>query len=84
MPYRSRQPRSPLQDKYRRALSGAVVAKARYLAVADEPSCNGYAVKRAAARWQRLERYKNAVADDIAATDLFPAEVTRSRSPPLG
>jgi len=72
MPYRGRTTRSPLQDEYRRALSGAVVAKARYLAVADEPSYTTHAVERAATSWQQMERHKKLVAADIAATELFP------------
>ena len=73
MPYHWRTKRSPSQDKYRRALSAAVVAKARYLAVVDQPSCNAYAVRRAAARWQRLENDKRSVAADLAAAELFPS-----------
>jgi uncharacterized protein YchJ len=72
MPYRARSNRSPLQDRYRRALSAAVVAKAQYLAVTDEPSCNAYTVQRAAARWQRIEGHKKALAADVAATELLP------------
>ena len=66
--------RSPLRDRYRRALSAAVSAKADYLAVAGDPSSNAYAIQRAAARWQKIETHKRSIAAAQAAAERLPGK----------
>jgi hypothetical protein len=54
-----------LQSRYRALLGSALVAKAAYIAVKDEPWVTSAAVTRAAAHWQELEARKRAVAEKI-------------------
>ncbi len=54
-----------LQRKYRAALSGAVVAKARYLAQAGEAFATAISIERALWRWQRIEGCRARLAEEI-------------------
>jgi hypothetical protein len=51
-----------LEIRYRAALSGAVAAKAHYLALVDEPSSTPSAIERARLHWLKLDAYKRAIA----------------------
>jgi hypothetical protein len=51
-----------LEKRYRAALSGAVVAKSRYLALADERSATSPAIERAYLTWQQLEARRRVLA----------------------
>jgi hypothetical protein len=58
------------------ALSGAVAAKARYLALRGEPSSTAAAVARAKMTWQQLEARKTAIiARMVALEELEQADV---------
>jgi cell division protein FtsB len=60
-----------LQSLFSYALSGAVAAKARYLAVRDDPSSMPAGVARAKMTWQQLEARKTAIiAHMVALEDL--------------
>jgi hypothetical protein len=55
-----------LERLYREALSGAVVAKSRYLALVDERSATGAAIERAYSTWQQLELRRRVLAVRMA------------------
>jgi hypothetical protein len=55
-----------LQRRYRAALSGAVVAKARYLAQAGEGFATAISIERALWRWQRIEGCRLRLAAQIS------------------
>lgn len=57
---------SLLQKRYRTALSGAVVAKARYLALSGERFANPAALERAKWKWARIEARRQQLADELA------------------
>jgi DNA repair ATPase RecN len=65
-----------LERHYRSALSAAVVAKASYLALVDEPSALPAAVERANARWQQLEALKRGIAVEMAQLEELEHEST--------
>ncbi len=50
-----------LQERYRSALSAAVLAKAQYFSLAGEASATAAAVQRAAIHWQQIEARKKAI-----------------------
>jgi hypothetical protein len=50
-----------LQSLFTYALSGAVAAKSRYLAIAADPSSTPAAVARAKLAWQQMEARKTAI-----------------------
>lgn len=50
-----------LQSLFTYALSGAVAAKSRYLAIAADPGSTPAAVARANLAWQQLEARKTAI-----------------------
>jgi hypothetical protein len=50
-----------LQSLFTYSLSGAVSAKARYLAIAGDPASTAAAVARARLAWQQLEARKTAI-----------------------
>jgi hypothetical protein len=54
--------RRQLERRYRAALSGAVVAKAYYLAQVGERFSTPVAVERARRKWERLESRRNRLA----------------------
>jgi hypothetical protein len=66
-----------LQSLFSYALSGAVAAKARYLALRGDPSSTPAAVARAKMMWQQLEARKTAIiARMVALEELEQAEVS--------
>jgi hypothetical protein len=58
-----------LQSLFSYALSGAVAAKARYLAVRGDLSCTPAAVARAKMAWQQLEARKTAIIARMVALE---------------
>jgi hypothetical protein len=58
-----------LQTSFSYALSGAVAAKAHYLAVAGEPSSTPAAVARAKMAWHQLEARKTAIIARMVALE---------------
>jgi hypothetical protein len=50
-----------LQSLFTYALSGAVAAKARYIAVIGEPGATPAAIAKAKMAWQQLEARKTAI-----------------------
>ena len=50
-----------LEARYRAALSGAVVAKAHYLALVGEPSAMPAAIERAKLQWLKVDAHKRAI-----------------------
>ncbi len=68
-----------LQRKYRAALSGAVVAKARYLAQAGEAFATAIAVERARWRWQRIEGCRARLAEEIFKLEMKAEFADRPR-----
>jgi len=72
-----------LQERYRRALSQAVVAKAEYFALAREPSATADSVQRAAARWQQIKARKRSIVASMVtmeqlARGIAPADLAES------
>jgi hypothetical protein len=55
-----------LEMRYRTALSGAVVAKAHYLAQAGESFASSAAIERAKWKWQTIEARRQQLADKLA------------------
>jgi hypothetical protein len=51
-----------LESRYRDASSGAVAAKARYLALCAEPSATARDIERARTRWETCESRKRTLA----------------------
>jgi hypothetical protein len=65
-----------LQSLFTYALSGAVAAKARYLALRGDPSSTPAAAARAKMTWQQLEARKTAIiARMVALEELEQMEV---------
>lgn len=65
-----------LQSLFTYALSGAVAAKARYLAVRGEAGSTPAAISRARMTWQQLEARKTAIiARMVELEDLAMEEV---------
>ena len=71
-----------LQSLFTYALSGAVAAKARYLALRGDPSSTPAALARAKMAWQQLEARKTAIISRMVALEeleqlaaLEPAQV---------
>lgn len=58
-----------LQSLFSYALSGAVAAKARYLALRGDPSSTPAAVVRAKMTWQQLESRKTAIVARMVALE---------------
>ena len=58
-----------LQSLFIYALSGAVAAKARYLALRGDPSSTPAAVVRAKMMWQQLEARKTAIIARMVALE---------------
>ncbi len=58
-----------LQSLFAYALSGAVAAKARYLALRGDPSSTPAAVARAKMTWQQLEARKTAIISRMVALE---------------
>jgi hypothetical protein len=63
-----------LQATFTYALSNSVTAKARYLALLDEPSATPAAVARAKMAWQQLEARKAALVTEMVALEELEAE----------
>jgi hypothetical protein len=60
-----------LESRYRAALSAAVAAKARYLALGGEPGSTAAAIGRAEEVWQRLESQKASLVAQMAELERF-------------
>ena len=58
-----------LQSLFIYALSGAVAAKARYLALRGDPSSTPAAIARAKMAWQQLEARKTAIISRMVALE---------------
>jgi hypothetical protein len=58
-----------LQSLFTYALSGAVAAKSRYLAIAGDPASTTAAVARAKLAWQQLEARKAAIIARMVALE---------------
>ena len=58
-----------LQSLFSYALSGAVAAKARYLALRGDPSSTPAAITRAKMTWQQLESRKTAIISRMVALE---------------
>jgi hypothetical protein len=65
-----------LERHYRSTLSGAVAAKAAYLALLGEPSALPPAVERAKARWEQLVALKRGIAHEMAQLEELEHEST--------
>ena len=63
-----------LQSLFTYALSGAVSAKARYLAIAGDPGSTSAAVARARLAWQQLEARKTAIIARMVALEELEEE----------
>ena len=60
-----------LESRYRAALSAAVAAKARYLALQGEPGSTAASIARAEEAWQRLELQKTSLVARMAELESF-------------
>jgi hypothetical protein len=63
-----------LESSYRHALSAAVAAKARYLAVDGESNSSRAAIERARTEWQRLESCKARLVAKMAELEELERE----------
>ena len=60
-----------LEARYREALSGAVVAKARYLARAGDRGATGAQTARLQEQWLELERRRRELAERMARLEAI-------------
>lgn len=60
-----------LEASYRQALSGAVVAKARYLARAGDRGATRAQTARLQQQWQELERQRRELAERMARLEAL-------------
>jgi hypothetical protein len=51
-----------LESRYRKTLSGAIAAKAHYLALLEEPGSTAAAISRARSQWETLDIRKREIA----------------------
>jgi hypothetical protein len=65
-----------LEPHYRTALSATVAAKAKYLALAGEPSALPPAVEKAKGRWQQLDALRRGIAFEMAELEELEHEST--------
>ena len=65
-----------LESRYRVALSGAVAAKAHYLALRSEPSAARRDVEQAEIQWQAFESRKRALAARRGEIEELDPDVT--------
>lgn len=63
-----------LQSLFTYALSGAVAAKSRYLAVLGQPGSTAAAIARAKMSWQQLEARKTAIIARMVELEELAAE----------
>jgi hypothetical protein len=63
-----------LQSLFTYALSNAVTAKARYMAIVDEPSATSAAIALAKMNWQQLEARKTAIIAKMVALEELEIE----------
>jgi hypothetical protein len=66
-----------LQSLFTHALSGAVAAKARYLALRGDLSSTPAAIARAKMAWQQLEARKTAIISRMVALEELDQLATR-------
>jgi hypothetical protein len=69
-----------LQERYRVALSAAVVAKAQYFSMVGEPCVTKAAIERAHLRWQQIEVRKRALVMRIAFVEQLAQELGEPRT----
>jgi len=65
-----------LQERYRRSLSAAVVAKAEYFALAGAPYATSDSVQRAAAHWHQIEARKRSIAASMVTVEQLAREAS--------
>ena len=63
-----------LQSLFTYALSNSVTAKARYMAIVDEPSATSAAVAMAKMTWQQLEARKTAIIAEMVRLEELEIE----------
>jgi hypothetical protein len=63
-----------LQSLFTYALSNSVTAKARYLAIAEDPSATTAAIAIAKMNWQQLEARKTAIIAKMVALEELEIE----------
>jgi hypothetical protein len=63
-----------LQSLFTYALSNSVTAKARYLAIAEDPSATAAAIAMAKMNWQQLEARKTAIIAKMVALEELEIE----------
>jgi hypothetical protein len=81
-PQSSETPLSLLEKRYRTALSGAVVAKAHYLAQAGESSASSTAIERLKWKWQRIDARRRQLAEKLADLQPLPPDARASIKSP--
>jgi hypothetical protein len=64
-----------LQSLFTYALSNSVTAKARYMAIVDEPSATAAAIALAKMSWQQLEARKTAIIAEMVRLEELEIEV---------
>jgi hypothetical protein len=64
-----------LQALFTYALSNSVTAKARYMAIVDEPSATAAAIALAKMNWQQLEARKTAIIAEMVRLEELEIEV---------
>jgi hypothetical protein len=62
-----------LESRYRLALSATIAAKARYLAILDEPGATPAAVERTLRHWQQLDSQRRAITARMAEVEAIEA-----------
>jgi hypothetical protein len=63
-----------LQSAFTYALSNAVTAKARYLAIVEEPSATSAAIAMAKMTWQQLEARKTTIIAEMVRLEELEVE----------
>jgi hypothetical protein len=64
-----------LQSLFTYALSNSVTAKARYIAIVDDPSATAAAIALAKMSWQQLEARKTAIIAEMVRLEEMEIEV---------
>jgi len=65
-----------LEFRYGAVWSAAAAAKAKYLALAEEPSATAFATERAKLRWRLLDALKRTIAAQMGEHEEFEPDAT--------
>ena len=73
-----------LESRYRKALSGAIAAKAHYMALLDEPGSTPASIERVRSQWETLDVRRREIAARMGELDDLGQQIdARSLRPAL-